>query len=90
MINQIQFFTATIEAHDEEDGALLNNVEIFISADSGDEVQIRTLNASEFTNGPTGLPRTTFSVSLTEVDSKISYVGGSTINISIEIKPYKR
>tara|TARA_B110000967_G_scaffold204681_1_gene247654 strand:+ start:54 stop:959 length:906 start_codon:yes stop_codon:yes gene_type:complete len=78
-------FTATIEAHDEEDGALLNNVEIFISADSGEEVQIRTLNASEFTNGPTGLPRTTFSVSLTEVDSKISYVGGSTINIRLKL-----
>jgi len=78
-------FTATIEAHDEEDGALLNNVEIFISADSGEEVQIRTLNSSEFTTGPTGLPRTTFSVSLTEVDSKINYIGGSTINIRLKL-----
>ena len=78
-------FTATIEAHDEEDGALLNNVEIFISADSGEEVQIRTLNSSEFTTGPTGLPRTTFSVSLTEVDSKINYIGGSTINIRLRL-----
>ena len=78
-------FTATIEAHDEEDGALLNNVEIFVSADSGEEVQLRTLNSSEFTTGPTGLPRTTFSVSLTEVDSKINYIGGSTINIRLKL-----
>lgn len=78
-------FTATIEAHDEEDGALLSNVEIFISADSGEEVQIRTLDASEFVNGPTGLPRTTFSVSLSEVDSKISYIGGSTVQIRLKL-----
>jgi hypothetical protein len=78
-------FTATIEAHDEEDGALLNNVEIFVSADSGNEVQLRTLNSSEFTTGPTGLPRATFSVSLTEVDSKINYIGGSTINIRLKL-----
>ena len=78
-------FTATIEAHDEENGALLSNVEIFISADSGEEVQIRTLDASEFVNGPTGLPRTTFSVSLSEVDSKISYIGGSTVQIRLKL-----
>lgn len=78
-------FTATIEAHDEEDGALLSNVEIFISADSGEEVQLRTLDASEFVNGPTGLPRTTFSVSLSEVDSKISYIGGSTVQIRLKL-----
>ena len=78
-------FTATIEAHDEENGALLSNVEIFISADSGEEVQLRTLDASEFVNGPTGLPRTTFSVSLSEVDSKISYIGGSTVQIRLKL-----
>ena len=68
-----------------EDGALLSNVEIFISADSGEEVQLRTLDASEFVNGPTGLPRTTFSVSLSEVDSKISYIGGSTVQIRLKL-----
>ena len=78
-------FTATIEAHDEENGALLSNVEIFISADSGEEVQLRTLDASEFVNGPTGLPRTTFSVSLSEVDTKISYIGGSTVQIRLKL-----
>ena len=78
-------FTATIEAHDEENGALLSNVEIFISADSGEEVQLKTLDASEFVNGPTGLPRTTFSVSLSEVDSKISYIGGSTVQIRLKL-----
>ena len=78
-------FTATIEAHDEENGALLSNVEIFISADSGEEVQLRTLDASEFVNGPTDLPRTTFSVSLSEVDSKISYIGGSTVQIRLKL-----
>ena len=78
-------FTATIEAHDEENGALLSNVEIFISADSGEEIQLRTLDASEFVNGPTGLPRTTFSVSLSEVDSKISYIGGSTVQIRLKL-----
>tara|TARA_B100000780_G_C21095931_1_gene441998 strand:+ start:870 stop:1775 length:906 start_codon:yes stop_codon:yes gene_type:complete len=78
-------FTATIEAHDEENGALLSNVEIFISADSGEEVQLRTLDASEFVNGPTDLPRTTFSVSLSEVNSKISYIGGSTVQIRLKL-----
>ena len=36
-------FSATIEAHDVEDGYLMQSVEIFISVDGGSEVLYRTL-----------------------------------------------
>ncbi len=52
-------FTATIEAHYKEDGGLMQNVEIFVSADGGTEA-LRTLMPSDFQVGPTGLPRATF------------------------------
>jgi len=49
-------FTATIEAHDKEDGGLMQNVEIFVSADGGTEAKLQTLMPSDFQVGPTGLP----------------------------------
>ena len=66
-------FTATIEAHYKEDGGLMQNVEIFVSADGGTEAKLRTLMPSDFQVGPTGLPRATFTVTLAEVQNTISF-----------------
>ena len=57
-------FTATIEEHDTENGALMQNIEIYVSLNSGAESLYQTLQPSQFTTGPTGLPRTDISVSL--------------------------
>lgn len=83
-------FKATIEEHDSEDGGLMENVEIFVSLNLGKEVIIRTIQPSEFTSGPTGLPRTEIRVNLTEVVSalglsKTQYTGGDAINIRLQL-----
>ena len=78
-------FSATIEAHDEEDGALMQSVDIFLSVDGGSEVLYRTLQPGEFTTGPTGLPRATFQVGLSEVDNLVGFIGGSTVKIRLQL-----
>jgi hypothetical protein len=78
-------FSATIEAHDVEDGSLMQSVEIFLSVDGGSEVLYRTLQPGEFATGPTGLPRATFQVGLTEVDNLVGFSGGSTVKIRLQL-----
>jgi hypothetical protein len=78
-------FTATVEEHDEENGGLMQNVEIFLSVDGGSEVLYKTLQPGDFSTGPSGLPRATFTVKLTDVDSLIGFIGGSTVKIRLQL-----
>jgi len=78
-------FSATIEAHDVEDGGLMQSVEIFLSVDGGSEILYRTLQPGEFTTGPTGLPRASFQVGLSEVETLIGFNGGSTVKIRLQL-----
>ena len=78
-------FTATVEEHDEENGGLMQNVEIFLSVDGGSEVLYKTLQPGDFSTGPTGLPRATFTVKLIDVDSLIGFIGGSTVKIRLQL-----
>jgi hypothetical protein len=83
-------FTATIEEHDTEGGALMSNVEIYVSLNSGSEALLRTILPGEFTTGPTGLPRTDISVSLAQAATALGlsssqYTGGDAINIRLQL-----
>ena len=83
-------FTATIEEHDTENGALMQNIEIYVSLNSGAESLFQTLQPSQFTTGPTGLPRTDISVSLGDAMTTLSlsssqYTGGDAVNISLKL-----
>ena len=78
-------FTVTIEEHDEENGSLMQNVEIYISVDGGSEVLFKTLQPNDFTTGPTGLPRSTFQVTLLEVKNLVGFNGGSTVKIRLKL-----
>lgn len=72
-------FSVEIEEQDNQGGALLESVDAYLtfadgSADEGDssaatteEVFIRNIPASEFSPGPFGLPRTTYTLTLTEM-----------------------
>ena len=72
-------FTVEIEEQDAQGGDLLESVDVYLtfadgSADEGDssaantdEVFIRNIPASEFSPGPFGLPRTTYSITLPEM-----------------------
>jgi len=83
-------FTATIEEHDIENGALMQNIEIYVSLNSGPESLYQTLQPSQFTTGPTGLPRTDISVSLGDAMATLGlsssqYTGGDAVNISLKL-----
>ena len=83
-------FTATIEEHDTENGALMQNIEIYVSLNSGAESLFQTLQPSQFTTGPTGLPRTDISVSLGDAMTTLGlsssqYTGGDAVNISLKL-----
>ncbi|WP_299000062.1 hypothetical protein ACOKFD_08480 [Flagellimonas sp. S174] len=69
-------YTLVLEEQDEEEGALLESVEIFVnfddnSTDGGDmtttEVSLQTLQASEFSTGDRGLPQVTVSYTSDEL-----------------------
>ena len=83
-------FTATIEEHDTENGALMQDIEISVSFNSGTEKLIQTLLPSDFTKGPTGLPRTDISVSLGDAMTALGlsssqYTGGDAVNINLKL-----
>ena len=78
-------FTATIEEQDQQNGELMKGVEIWLSVDGGSEVLYKTLQTGDFAIGPTGLPRATFKVGLTEVDNLIGFIGGSTVKIRLQL-----
>jgi hypothetical protein len=58
-------FSVIVEEQDEEYGALLSEVDVYVSKD-GNEVMVNTVPASAFTTGDKGLPVTTISVTLGE------------------------
>ena len=73
-------FSVILEEQDQEDGGLLESVDIFTTfvdgsdteGDSsngivGQEVAVRTIDASEFTTGENGLPVTTLTITLSEL-----------------------
>ena len=83
-------FTATIEEHDTENGALMQDVEIYVQLNSGTESIHKTILPTEFTTGPTGLPRTDISVSLGEAMTTLGlsssqYTGGDAVNIRLKL-----
>ncbi len=81
------FFEVEIEEQDAEEGGLLESVDVYLtfadgSADEGDssggtfdEVFIRNIPASEFSPGPFGLPRTTYTLTLTEMLAAVNLNG---------------
>ena len=58
-------FSVIVEEQDEEYGALLSEVDVYVSKD-GNEVMVNTIPASAFTTGDKGLPVATISVTLGE------------------------
>lgn len=95
------FFGITIEEQDHEDGDLLSSVDIYVgfvdnTASNGTTAPAETLAtsvpASDFTSGPNGLPRTSFSITLAEALSALGVVndpanvtGGDQINIRMAV-----
>lgn len=83
-------FSITIEEYDEENGALMENVEVYVSLNGGDEALVKTIASSTFIVGPTGSPRTDLTVSLAEAVaalglSRTDYTGGDSIKIRLQL-----
>ncbi|MCK0160641.1 hypothetical protein [Allomuricauda sp. F6463D] len=77
------YFAVELEMQDEEDGALVESLDVFVSFSdrtveegetdySASEVQVATISSSEFTTGQYGFPRTTYSITLPEMLSALS------------------
>lgn len=91
------YFAVEVEMQDEEDGALVETLDVFVSFKdntveegetdfSASEVQVATISSSEFTIGEYGFPRTSFSITLPEMLSALSLSesnvdGGDTFSI---------
>ena len=87
---ETSIFSMTIEEHDEENGALMENVEVYVSLNGGSEALVKTVGPADFTVGPTGLPRTDLTVSLAESVaalglSRSDYTGGDSVNIRLQL-----
>lgn len=83
-------FSVTIEEHDEQNGDLMQDVQIFVSLNGNGEVLLKTLVPSDFTTGPTGLPRHDLTVSLGEAISAMGlsssqYSGGDAVIIRLQL-----
>lgn len=82
-------FDVDIEEQDAQDGALLDNVEVFLQF-KGREVLLKTIPASAFTAGPYGLPRTNVSVTLQEAVTALGlsssdYTGGDALPVRLQL-----
>ena len=77
-------FTVVLEEQDLEDGALLDEVRVFVNlvdntpaaTTTTSETQIATIPASDFTFDVNNLPRTTYAVSLADVETALGIVLG--------------
>ncbi len=92
-------FAVEVEAQDNMNGDLMESIDVFVSLtdnypdngdSSADEVQIGTVNKSEFSPGPFGLPRGTISVSLEEMLSALNVnedelFGGDVFNVRLSM-----
>ena len=59
----------------------MENVEVYISVDGSNEILYKTIQPSEFSIGPTGLPRTILEFSH-RIENQIGFIGGSTVKIN--------
>ena len=78
-------FELEFEEHDAENGDLMENVEVYISVDGSAEILYKTIQPTEFSIGPTGLPRTILRIPLTDVENQIGFIGGSTVKIRLKL-----
>jgi hypothetical protein len=92
-------WAVTVEMEDNNQGGLLDNVEVFVSffdntPENGtnpvDKSLVKTIAASDFENGPNDLPRSSFGVLLTEAAaaaglSEDEYTGGDVFRIELEL-----
>lgn len=71
-------FSVTVEEQDEQDGDLLESVDIFVSISDGspdngvtvvNDAFVKTIPASDFTDGPHGLPRATLTATFGEAEA---------------------
>jgi len=76
----------TFEPHDPQSGALTQNVEVYISM-GGSEVLYQTIDRSEMYDGPVGLPRFDFSLSLSNALAALGVPvkGGATVNVRFQL-----
>jgi hypothetical protein len=82
-------FDVDIEEQDPQDGALLDNVEVYLQF-KGNEVLLKSIPASAFTTGPYGLPRTNVSVTLQEAVTALGlsasdYTGGDSLPVRLQL-----
>ena len=79
-------FSVIVEEQDVEDGALLKSVSVFVSMkdltpDNGTTVSedkfVKTIDASAFSPGPFGLPRSTITVTFGEAESALGIAGAT-------------
>ena len=78
----------TLEPHDKEMGGLTQNVEIYLQFNSGAEVLYQTVNRSEMYDGPVGLPRFDFSLSLTQALGALgvgSFKGNDVVTVRFQL-----
>ena len=78
----------TFEPHDPESGALTQNVEMYLSYNSGAEMLYSTVSRSEMTEGPVGLPRFDVSLSLNAALGAMgvsSFSGNDVVNVRFQL-----
>ena len=83
-------FSVTIEEHDVQKGALMQDVQIYVALNGAGEVLLRTLTPTDFAVGPNGLPRHDMVVTLGESIAALGltssqYTGGDVINIRLKL-----
>ncbi len=88
-------WTVTLEEQDSEDGVLFSEVEVYVQLLStngnSEEMLVKTIPASEFSDGPFGLPRADVSLTLSSVLSTLGLQSGDfasedQFNIRLNLK----
>jgi hypothetical protein len=83
-------FSVSVEAHDRQDGGLMQQVEVFVDLNGNFKTLHKTLLPADFATGPTGLPRYDLAVSLGDAlatmnKTSADYTGGDFININLKL-----
>ena len=77
-----------LEPHDNESGALTQNVEMYLSYNSGAEILFQTIDRSAMTEGPVGLPRFDVSLSLNAALGALgvsNYSGNDVVTVRFQL-----